>query len=276
VNGSFMEDATHRRIDFDSHIPYYAQLIEIIRDIIESEKLKPGDQLPSEPELCETYGISRTVVRHALSDLEFEGLIVRRKGKGTFVAGPKINESLVQKLTGFYHDMVERGLTPITQVLSQEIIGATAMLAHRLEIEEGSEVFCLERLRFLDDEPIVLVKAFLPYALCRGIEEIDFSRRSLYDTLEERFGLHIARGHRTIEAVAADERQAKLLSINPGDPVNLLESVTYLENGMPVEYYQAVHRGDRTRFEVELFRIPSRQNLGDAIKKTNHELPHSN
>jgi GntR family transcriptional regulator len=271
-----MEDASHRRIDFNSHVPYYAQLIEVIRDIIKSEKLKPGDQLPSEPDFCKTYGISRTVVRQALRDLEIDGLIVRRKGKGTFVAEPKINESLVQKLTGFYHDMVERGLTPITDVLSQEIVSATAMVAHQLEIEKGSEVFCLERLRYLDDEPIVLVKAFLPYALCKGIEEIDFSRRSLYEVLEERFGLRIARGRRTIEAVAADERQARLLSINPGDPVNLLESVTWLENGMPIEYYQSVHRGDRTRFEVELFRITSRQDLRDAINEADHELPHSN
>lgn len=269
-------DSSGRRIDFESHVPYYAQLIDVIKDIISTDDLKPGDQLPSEPDLCDTYGISRTVVRHALRELEAESLIIRRKGKGTFVAQPKINESLVQKLTGFYHDMLERGRKPVTKVLSQEIIGATSFLAYRLEVPEGSQIFTVERLRFVDDEPLLLVRAFLPYDLCPGIEKQDLSQASLYDTLEKEFGLRIARGRRSIEAVAADERQAELLEISPGDPVLLLDSLAYLENGTPIEFYQAAHRGDRTRFEVELFRIPRQQDLSDAIKGTNHELPRSN
>ena len=90
----------NKPIDFDSPIPYYIQLIEMLKEKINQDELKPGDQIPSEPELCEMYGISRTVVRQALKEMEYEGLIYRRKGKGTFVAEPKISESLVQKLTG--------------------------------------------------------------------------------------------------------------------------------------------------------------------------------
>ena len=76
-----------------------------------------GEKIPGEQDLCLQYGISRTVVRQALGDLEIQGIVRRQKGKGTFVAEPKINESLVQKLTGFYQDMVERGLEPMTLVL---------------------------------------------------------------------------------------------------------------------------------------------------------------
>lgn len=271
-----MADDRGRRIDFNSHTPYYIQLISVIKDIIDAEGLQPGDQLPSEPELCNTYAVSRTVVRQALRELEVEGVVVRHKGKGTFVAEPKINESLVQKLTGFYQDMVERGHTPTTQVLELEIIPASGLLATQLEIREGSEVFALERLRFIDSEPMLLVKAYLPYHLCKGIEKTDLAQLSLYDILEKEYGLSIARGRRTIEAVAATERQAELLSIQAGDPVLLLNSVTYLDSGTPIEFYQAAHRGDRTRFEVELFRILDRHNLGDAVKSTSVDLPHSN
>src|SRR3990172_1139894 len=103
-----------KSIVFESNIPYYLQLIDLLKEKIAQGTWKPGDQIPSEPELCSIYGVSRTVVRQALMELELEGLIIRRKGKGTFIAEPKINESLVQKLTGFYQDMVDRGHKPIT------------------------------------------------------------------------------------------------------------------------------------------------------------------
>ena len=100
-------------LDRNSHIPYFAQVIDILRDRIDSGIWLAGTQIPGEPELCKMFDVSRTVIRQALAELDHDGLIVRKKGKGTFVAEPKIGESLVQRLTGFYEDMVERGLTPV-------------------------------------------------------------------------------------------------------------------------------------------------------------------
>src|SRR5512133_1243629 len=136
-----------KRIDFQSNIPYYVQLIALIKENIQQGVWKSGDQLPGEPELCIASGISRTVVRQALRELELEGLITRRKGKGTFVAEPKISEGLVQKLTGFYQDMTERGLNPITKVLRQEVAAANEKIARYLDIEPGSQVILIQRLR---------------------------------------------------------------------------------------------------------------------------------
>ena len=112
-----MKDA----INFDSHIPYYIQLMDILREKVQQSEWRPGDQIPGEQDLCERYQVSRTVVRQALRELEYEGVITRQKGKGTFISLPKISEGLVQKLTGFYQDMVERGLKPGSQVLHQEV-----------------------------------------------------------------------------------------------------------------------------------------------------------
>jgi len=263
-------------IDYDSYIPYYIQLMEALKERIQAGILKPGEQLPSEPEMCETYGVSRTVVRQALRELEFEGLISRRKGKGTFVAEKKIEESLVQKLTGFFQDMVERGHSIRTEVLKHQVEPASPKVARYLNLDVGTHVFNIERLRFIDGEPIVLVRTYIPVLLCPSLADYDLSTQSLYAILEGKFGLALSHGRRTIEAVPANEREAHLLDVEKFQPLILLDSVSYLENGTPMEYYHAVHRGDRSRFEVNLVRIRESKELQDFIQSNGADLPQSN
>ena len=108
------------KIDRGSSIPYYVQLMEALGEEIEARRWKPGDQLPPEQELCTLFGVSRTVVRQALQQLEFEGLVVRERGRGTFVAEPKISStSLVHSLMGFYEDMEKRGIQMVSDMLEQ-------------------------------------------------------------------------------------------------------------------------------------------------------------
>ena len=242
-------------IDFQSHIPYYLQLIELLKFQIQDGTWEPGDQIPPEQELCSTYGVSRTVVRQALRELEVDNMITRRKGKGTFVAKPKISEGLIQKLTGFYQDMVERGLVPVTQVLHQRVIPATKMIAHYLDVPIGTEVVDICRLRFINDEPILLVDTYIPLRISPDLATVDLTNRSLYKYLENENGIKIARGKRYLEAVLANEDEARLLEIEKGDPLIMLDSVSFTETGQVIEYYHALHRGDRTRFEVELVRF---------------------
>lgn len=263
-------------IDFGSHIPYYIQLLEALKQQISNGEMKPGDQFPSESELCETYGVSRTVVRQALREMELEGLVVRRKGKGTFVAEPKIIESLAQKLTGFYQDMVERGHHPVTQVLHLAVEQPNKKVAEYLGIDPGSLVIHIRRLRFVKDEPIVLVTSYLPYDLCPDLVNVDLTNQSLYAYLENQCGIRIAYGRRSIEAVAANEAEAHLLQVERGAPLILLNSVSYLEDGRPIEYYHAVHRGDRSRFEVELVRIREQGQVRTTLASEKIDLPNSN
>lgn len=256
-------------IDHDSPVPYYYQLEEWFREQLANGVLQPGQQVPSEAELCQAFRVSRTVVRQALDDLVNEGLLYRRKGKGTFVAKPKIRESLVQKLTGFYQDMVDRGFTPVTRVLEQTVVPASKLLAERLSIPTGEQVIKIDRLRFINNEPLVFVTTYIPYAMCPGLLHEDLTNQSLYAVLEEKYGLEIVRGRRTLEAVAASEQDAALLEISPGAPIVLLKSVSYLRDGRPVEYYEAKHRGDRSQFEVELIRVRP----GEKLEKEDL-LPH--
>jgi GntR family transcriptional regulator len=242
-------------IDHSSPVPYYAQVKETLRGRIERGDWKPGAQLPGEPELCTMFDVSRTVIRQALTELMYEGLIVRAKGKGTFVAEPKIMENLAQKLTGFYQDMADHGNPPVSRVLKQHVIPASAKVAGFLHLAHNTPVLEIERLRFVKDEPIVLVTTFLPYDRCADLLKADLTRQSLYGVMEQHLGLVITRGHRTLEAVPANQREAELLQVDVGAPLMLLDSVSYLDDGTPIEYYHALHRGDRSRFEAELVRV---------------------
>lgn len=242
------------KIDRSSYIPFYVQVHDALKEFIEHSDIRPGDQLPSEPELCRMFDVSRTVIRQALRGLETEGLIMRQKGRGTFVAEPKIGESLFQELTGFYQDMSNKGRPPVSKVLRQEIIPASAKVATFLQLAPETPVIRIDRVRYVEHEPIVFVTTFLPHSLCPGLVEVDLTHRSLYAYLEETYSLFIARGRRILEAVIASEYEAALLEINEGAPLISLESISYLANGTPLEYYKALHRGDRSMFEVELVR----------------------
>lgn len=244
-----------RQIDRQSSMPYYAQVKEILKDAIRSGYWKANTQLPSEAELCQMFDVSRPVIRQALQDLMHEGLISRRKGKGSFVAPPKIKEGLVQKLTGFYQDMVEQGYVPTTQVLKQALVAANSDVAAHLRIPVNADVIEIVRLRFVNNTPIVLVTSFLPYELCPGMLDENLTHQSLYSLLEEKYGVMIARGRRTIEAVGARLVEARLLDVPENEPLFLLISESFDADGTPIEYYHALHRGDMSRFEVELVRV---------------------
>ena len=264
------------KIDFDNHVPYYIQLIDILKAQIENKSWNAGDKIPGEEELCVTYQISRTVVRQALQELEREGVIVRRKGKGTFIAEPKIVEGLVEKLTGFYGDMVDKGLKPQTRVLRQTVIPADEKVAQYLEIPVGTQVVEIYRLRSVNDEPIQIVTTYIPYELCPKCAEVDLTDRSLYEFLEKECQLFIARGRRFIEAVSANAEEAHLLQIDRGDPLIMLDSISFMENGSPLEYYHAIHRGDRSRFVVELVRSRDANRSIEEIVNHSDNLPGEN
>src|SRR4030043_928006 len=242
-------------INFESHIPYYIQLLDILQEKVKHAEWGPGDQIPGEQDLCENYQVSRTVVRQALQELEYEGVITRQRGKGTFVTSPKISEGLVQKLTGFYQDMVERGLKPGSKVLNQNVSPKREKVALFRNIKRGEKVIDIQRLRYINGEPIQLVTTYIPYEICPALESVDLTNRSLYEYLEKECGIFIAKGHRYIESVLANDHEAGLLGIERGAPLLMLDSVSFSEDGQPIEYYHALHRGDRSRFEVELVRL---------------------
>jgi GntR family transcriptional regulator len=241
-------------VDRESPIPLHVQVKQALKDRIVRHIWKSGDLVPGDLELCDEFGVSRTTVRQGLAELAHEGWVVRERGRGTFVAPPKLTERAVERLSGFFEDMVALGHPPVSQVLLQQVRTADEQVAGRLNLNPGERIVEIERLRFVHDEPVLLTTTYLPQALAPGLETADLTRRSLYEYLETECGLSLASGRRTLEAIAADARQAKLLRIRKGAPLVFLQSVSFLADGRPIEFYLAFHRGDRSRFEVELMR----------------------
>ena len=242
------------QVDRDNPLPLHVQLKQALSDSIRRGVWKPGQRLPGEPELCRTFGVSRTTVRQALNELARQGMVVREQGRGTYVAQPKLVGTAAQRLSGFHEDMTALGRPMVSQVLRQQVVAADELVAERLDLQPGDPVVEIERLRLVEGQPVVLTTTYLPQALCPSLETADLRRRSLYEFLHTECRRTLARGWRTIEAVAADSRQARLLATRKGAPLILIQSVSYLSNGRPIEYYFAFHRGDRSRFEVELVR----------------------
>jgi GntR family transcriptional regulator len=119
-------------------------------------------------------------------------------------------------------------------------------------------------LRFVNNEPINLVTAYVPHAYCPELVNADLTNQSLYAFLERECGRFIARGRRTIEAVQATEDEARLLEVETNAPLILVNGVSYAQDGSPVEYYYGLHRCDRSRFEVELVRVREWGNTDDS------------
>ncbi len=244
-------------IRHDSPVPYYFQLSSYIAARITSKEWHPGQLLPSEQEFCDALAISRTVVRQAMADLGYNGLIIKQNGKRSTVAHPKYEGGLMQTLNGLHEDAAAKGQTVSTQVLKFKVVGADDEVAEALKLPEGEPVIMLDRLRSLDGGPEVLVVTYLPEKMCPNLVHEDLSNQSLYEVLSRKYGLTIAQGHRTVEAIALERAHAKLLGVRAGSPALLLKSIGLLENGTPLEYFIARHRGDRSKFQVRLVRSPA-------------------
>ena len=241
-------------VKHDSPIPYYFQLSTYIEQEIKAKRILPGQLMPSEQEIGEKLNVSRTVVRQAMADLERKGLITKQSGKRSAIAHPKYDGSLMQSLRGFFEDAVSKGQIPTTRVLELKVVGAEGEVAEALKLNPGDPVVMLNRLRFLDGEPEVLVVTYLPEAKCPDLVCENLASQSLYELLAAKYGLVISQGYRTVEAISLDRADAKLLGAPTGSPALLLKSVGLLEDHTPLEYYLAKHRGDRSKFHIHLVR----------------------
>lgn len=240
-----------QRIHRDAPLAYHFQLRELLRDAIRRGIHAPESRLPSESELCRTYQVSRTTVRQALAALVQEGLLFPVQGKGTFVTRVKILEGLAANLS-FFDDMKGRGLQVLTQVLTFRTQSASPSVAELLRLRPGDDVYYIDRLRYVEETPLLVVTSYLPVSLVPELTATVLVSRGLHQVLREDFGITPARAVRTFEALPATSEDAQLLQIAVGAPIQHIESVVYDAVGTAVEYFIARHRGDRTKLQVEI------------------------
>lgn len=231
-------------------LPLYVQIAEGLIDRIESGELAPGDRLPPERILSSSLGVTRVTLRQALQLVEAEGLLERRQGAGTFIAAPKI-ERTTTRLTPFTLGMKRSGLIPGARVVQFERKPAKISTARRLKLPLSSELYYCHRLRLINQEPIMVEKFYLPASSFPDLDAAVLEDASVFEILEQGYGVRIIRAEQSLEAVSASDYEAELLGITAGAPLLLERRVSYDTGGRPVEYAKDLYRGDRFKFLLD-------------------------
>ncbi|WHY91342.1 GntR family transcriptional regulator [Neobacillus cucumis] len=236
----------------DSLIPLYHQLKERLKTSIDDGQWKPGDKIPSENQLMKEYSVSRNTAKKAIEELVQDGLLYRIQGKGTFVAKPKLQQSLMG-LYSFSKVFKEKGMVPKDIVIEIKEVKPAYEILTELQLAEEENVIEMKRLRCVDDEPYVLESSFFPK---RVVPDMSLLKRvgeiSLYDLLEEEFNVVVTRAKEAFEPVLIRSEESKYLQTLEGKPALLLERIAYGPDGVPVEFCRSIVRGDRCRFYTEL------------------------
>ncbi len=228
--------------------PKYYTVKRHLLDIIGS--LPPGSPVPTERVLTAELATSRTTVRQALIELVGEGRLVRRQGSGTYVAEPKMSWPL--QMTSFTAQAAANGLTASAQLLNAERTYAEDGVADRLDLRPGAPVYRIERLRLADETPMAVETSHLSASRFPGLIKRLRRVSSLYQVLEEAYGVVPLSAEETIETAAASPREAGLLHTDTGAPMLVLGRHSFDGDGRPVEWVRSWYRGDRYIFVARL------------------------
>jgi GntR family transcriptional regulator len=205
----------------------------------------PGEPLPTERTLAARYATSRTTVRQAISELVAEGILNRTQGKGTFVAPS--HPTYVRQLTSFTEDAEAQHLRSASDILGIEPVLADEQLAAQLRVPLETRLTRIERVRFINDEPLAHEAAYLPGSL-PDLRQHLTENGSLYAVLSTHYGIEIIEAEDTVMTMIAGPLEARLLAIEMGAPLLLIQRRGLNANEVPVEWTRSVFRGDRFQF----------------------------
>jgi GntR family transcriptional regulator len=233
--------------------PLYLQIKALLEKSLETREWRPGEAIPSEIELARRYGVSQGTVRKAIDALAKDNLVVRRQGKGTFVAThTEERSSLFRFLRIRRNDGGD--VVPVSRLLDVKRGKASADIARLLGLKSGEAVLVLHRVLDYAGEPVVLDEITLPATLFRGLTKAryDAYRGSMYSFFESQFGVRMLRAQERIRAVAADSATARILGIAPGAPLLAVERVTLTYGDRPVEVRKGLCATDAYHYLNEL------------------------
>ena len=239
-------------LDINSPIPLYFQLQEILRRKILDGEYNPGDLIPSEKELQNRYGVSRITVRNAINGLVIDDLLIKKQGRGTMVAFPRMLEEGSSTLQSFTEKMEQQGLKISPEALAVVRIPATERITEHIHIGEGEEIIYSKRLRKVDGEPIALFENYISAGT--GVTEKDDFSGSIFTLLEKKYDIKISGSEKVIEAGIARNEDAAFLNISAGDPVLIIRYTTFDADNNCIEYAEGIYRADRYKYMVRLKR----------------------
>lgn len=236
-----------------SPVPLYSQLKELLRTRILDGTYPPLSRMPSENELGQAYGVSRITVRQALGDLQKEGLIFKIHGKGTFVAKPKAFQN-VSTLQGLAESMSQMGYEVINRLHNLKHLPASARVAERLGLEEGTPVTEIKRVRLVNREPVSLEITYVPREIGERLEKADLVSRDIFLIIENDCGIALGHADLAMDAVLADTDLTRALGVEEGSPIMRIERLTHTADGTPLDFEYLYYRGDAFQYRLRIDR----------------------
>lgn len=232
-----------------SPMPLYSQIRELLRARIADGEFGVEGKMPSENDMVKAFGVSRITVRQALNDLQKEGLVFKIHGKGTFAAKPKAVQSLM-RLEGFGEAMSASGHETYSRVVGHRELRPGCHVASRLGLGAGekAEVMEIQRIRYLDQNPISLDVTYLPLEIGRRLIKEDLQRRDIFLILENDYGIALDRAELRVDAMLADAKLAEALAVPEGSPVLRIERLTLAAGGQPLDFEYLYYRGDAFQY----------------------------
>ncbi|MFD1936308.1 MULTISPECIES: GntR family transcriptional regulator [Nonomuraea] len=238
-------------LDPTSGVPLYLQVERSLRQRIDAEEWVPGAQLPTEDELGKAYGVSRVTIRQALARLVDRGVLVREQGRGTFVRDTSLTAG-ARGVTSFTAELAGLGHPSGARVLEQGVVPAVDCdLPKEMGLGPGDLLLRLRRLRTDTARPVGVQTALLPLERFPGLDRLDFTDRSLYETLREHYGLVPREAIETFTVGGVLDEDAPTLGVAPGAHAFYVERLTFDAHG-PFEYVRSVMRGDRYQIRLAL------------------------
>lgn len=226
----------------------YITIHDELKQQIDQGVWKIGDRLPSERDLADTYSVSRMTLRQAVTLLVEEGILERRVGSGTYVAGHRVQEKMRGTLS-FTEIISSQGKVPSTVLISYQRKLASQTEIDHLNLQKTDYVIRMERVRYADQLPVVFELASIPEKLIKGCSQAAITEH-FFQTLTEN-GYEIGRSQRIIYAKTASERVANYLDISTGHAILALTQTSYFTDGRPFEYVRSQYVGDRFEFYLE-------------------------
>ena len=235
-----------------SFSPLYEQIKAMILASLQASEWLPGEAIPSEMELAARYAVSQGTVRKAIDELAAQNLLVRRQGKGTFVATHQEDDWQYRFLRLAPDSGEKFHLT--NQFLTCETTKATAYVAELLKLKAGDPIIHIDRIQSFAGKPIVFEEIFLPGARFKGLdlEALNDWHGPMYAFYEGQYATHMVRAEEKIKAVAADEALAKHLHLKEGAPLLSVERVAFTYGNKPVEIRHARYDTSEQHYENKL------------------------
>lgn len=234
-------------IDSKSMVPRYFQIFEELYKEITEGNYKEGDKFPSDTELVKEYEVSRGTIREALKLLFQRGLLVRKQGKGSFVTYKKIEQN-IKHLMGFTELMKSHGKEPSAKVLEITTKLPSPRIQNLLNINPDDKIVKIERLRFGDDEPLIIERSYFNFELFKDLMKFDLEKESIYSLLYNNTDIHLGEAKQSIEAIGAGQRESELLNVSPGTPLLLIKRLIKTLRGKNFQYSEDVYRSDKLNF----------------------------